>query len=222
MKLIKIAAVLSLITIAAQSHPLPPSKYSVSMELATDRVTIDAISIKTIATTDNKGISRINAVLKKTTQQFIEESKDCSTYGEGNLWGYRVSVAKVLLSKKYLTVVFDKFSVCSGSPNIEKEARVFSAATGEHIPPQALISIAVPTAQLNPHDPISVHLSDDLVNMMIKDSKSALKSYDMRCDNYLHEASYRIWVDDQNLILFPEFLQILSHCQREYLIRLPR
>jgi len=38
---------------------------------------------------------------------------------------YKFAFEKALLSEKYLSIVFTKSTVCAGSPDIEKEARLF-------------------------------------------------------------------------------------------------
>jgi hypothetical protein len=54
---------------------------------------------------------------------------------------------------------------------------------------------------------------------MIDDSKKLIKNYANRCDFYLKNSMHRVWVDGKNLILFPEFIQPESICQKEYLIQ---
>jgi len=62
-------------------------------------------------------------------------------------------------------------------------------------------------------------MDEEMIETMINDSEKILKNYDGECEFYLKNSSYRIWVDGKNLILFPEFAQPQSFCQKEYLIR---
>jgi hypothetical protein len=64
-----------------------------------------------------------------------------------------------------------------------------------------------------------IRLDEEMAETMIDDSKEVLKVYDKRCDFFLKNTSYRIWVDGKNAILFPEFIQPESFCQKEYLIQ---
>jgi len=136
--------------------------------------------------------------------------------------GYNLTFEKALLSEKYLSVVFDKSTVCAGSPDIEKEARVFSLPSGNLVPSKTLLKQVFSAAKLDAGvttDKELINLEGDVVNTMIDESKATLKTYDNRCDFYLKNRSYRIWMDGKNLILFPEFIQYTSFCQKEYVIQ---
>jgi hypothetical protein len=160
--------------------------------------------------------------LAAASSAFGREAKQCGAAAQGHPWGYELTLEKVLLSEKYLSVVFAKSTVCAGSPDIEKEARVFSLPTGNLVPSRTLFKRIFPAAKLVTGVSTNkelIDLDEETVETMIIDSKEMLKNYDKQCDFYLKNSSYRIWMDGKNLILFPEFIQPESICQKEYLIQ---
>lgn len=206
----------------AQSLAATPVNYKVRNSKPMKDVSIQIVSFNAVSGLDQNAIEKVNATLKATSSSFSREAKECSTYAQGHLWGYELSLDKILLSEKYLTVVFAKSTVCAGSPDIEKEARVFSLPTGNLVPAKTLLKKIFPTAK-----PITgastnrelIDLDEEMIENMIDDSKKLLKNYDTQCDHYLRNSSYRIWMDGKNLILFPEFLQSQSICQKEYVMQ---
>jgi len=205
------------------TYATPPVSYEVRDSKATERVSIQTVSVDAVTGMDSKAIKKVNAALKAASAAFARESQQCSGSAQGRLWGYRLAVEKVLLSKNYLSVVFSKSTVCAGSPDIEKEARVFSLSSGDLVPSKALFKRLFPATKLTPsvsNNKELIGLDEKIIETMIQDSKVILKTHDRRCDFYLKNISYRIWVDDQNLILFPEFIQPNSFCQKEYLLRI--
>lgn len=223
MRVILSTAYLAILLLAAPTYATPPVSYKVDDSKATERVSIQTVSVDAVAGMDSKAIKTVNVALKTASAAFERESKQCSASAQGHLWGYRLAVEKVLLSKKYLSVVFSKSTVCAGSPNIEKEARVFLLSTGDLVRSKALFKQLFPAAKLTPsvsNNKELIGLDEDMIETMIDDSKVILKTHDSRCDFYLKNISYHIWVDDQNLILFPEFIQPNSFCQKEYLLRI--
>jgi hypothetical protein len=202
---------------------MPPVSYKIGDSKVTERVSIQRVSVDAVAGMDSKAIKKVNTALTAASAAFERESRQCSASAQGHLWGYRLAVEKVLMSKKYLSVVFSKSTVCAGSPDIEKEARVFSLSSGELVPPKTLFKQLFPAAKLTPSVSTNkelIGLDEKMIETMIEDSKVVLKTHDGRCDFYLKNISYRIWVDDKKLILFPEFVQPDSFCQKEYLIRI--
>ena len=200
-----------------------PVSYKVSDSKAAKGAFVQTISVDAVAGMDRTAIRRVNAVLAAASTAFDKEARKCSASAQGHPWEYKSAVEKVLLAKKYLSVVFSKSTVCAGSPNIEKEARVFSLSSGDLVPSKALFKQLFPAAKLTPSVSTNkelIGLDEKMIENMIEDSKAVLKTHDGRCDFYLKNISYRIWVDDQNLILFPEFIQPDSFCQKEYLLRI--
>jgi hypothetical protein len=185
-------------------------------------VLVQNVSFDAIIGLDNSAVKKINTALIAASSSFDKEAKECSTFAEGHPWGYKLTLEKVLRSEKYLSVVFAKSTVCAGSPDLEKEARVFSIPTGDLVPSRNLFKQLLPNAKLvaskSPNKNL-IRLDEEMAETLINDSKEILRNYDSECEFFLKHASYRIWVDGENMILFPEFIQPQSFCQKEYLIK---
>lgn len=208
--------------LASQSQATAPPNYKVRDSKPVKDASVQIVSFDAIAGTDQSAIKKINTALVAASASFNKEAKKCSTYAEGHPWGYKLTLEKILLSEKYLSVVFAKSTVCAGSPDIEKVARVFSLPTGNLVPSKTLFKRILPAAKLATGvstDKDIIDLDEEMVETMISDSNEVLKNYDAKCERYLKNSSYRIWVDGKNLILFPEFIQPQSSCQKEYLIQ---
>ncbi|WP_322404826.1 hypothetical protein [Massilia luteola] len=207
----------------SQSQAAAAVNYNVRDSKPMKDVSIQIVSFDALAGLDQNAIKKINTTLIAASASFGKEAKKCGAAAQGHPWGYELALEKVLRSEKYLSVVFDKSTVCAGSPDIEKEARVFSLPTGDLVPARNLFKQIFPTTKLiigaSPNKEL-IRLDDEMAETMIDDSKEILKIYDSRCDFFLKNTSYRIWMDGKNLILFPEFIQPESFCQKEYLIQL--
>lgn len=206
----------------AQSQAAVPANYKVHDSKPMKDALVQIVSFDTVAGLDQSAIKKINAALIAASDSFGREAKECSAAAQGHPWGYELTLEKVLLSDKYLSVVFSKSTVCAGSPDIEKEARVFSLPTGNLVPARALFRKIFPTAKLAiglSSNKELIRLEEKMAETMIDDSKEVLKIYDKRCDFFLKNTSYRIWLDGKNVMFFPEFIQPQSFCQKEYLIQ---
>lgn len=217
-----LAACLAMSIWTLQSEAGTQASYKLLESKPKKNASIQIVSFDVIAGLDQSAIKRINAALITASASFGREAMECSTYAGGNPWGYKLTLEKVLVSEKYLSVVFTKSTVCAGSPDLEKEARVFAIPTGELVPARILFKKIFPTAKLvvgmSPNKEL-IRLDEEMAETLIDDSKDALKIYDSQCEFFLKHASYRIWMDGKNLILFPEFIQPASFCQKEYLIQ---
>ncbi|MFS2215047.1 hypothetical protein ACEN9H_03860 [Massilia cellulosiltytica] len=206
----------------SQLQAATPTNYKVRDSKPMKDALIQMVSFDGIVDLDQRTITKINTALIAASASFAKEAKECSAAAQGHPWGYELTLEKVLLSKKYLSVVFAKSTVCAGSPDIEKEARVFSLPNGNLVSARALFKQIFPAAKLvigvSPNKEL-IRLDDEMAETMIDDSKEVLKVYDKRCDFFLKNTSYRIWMDGKNVILFPEFIQPESFCQKEYLIQ---
>lgn len=224
MKKLLILTLLSALFLSAESISASPLTFK-SIEIkVTKNISIQTALVAKIAEADPKAINKVNAALKTMSTEFEREAKRCSTSAEGHPWGYELGVEKVIRSQKYLSVVFSKFTVCAGSPSIAKEALVFSLSNVNLIQPKTLFKILFPKAKLANGTLTNnnlIQLNEEMAETLIKDSKAILNIYDPKCEFYLKTTSYRIWVEDRNVIFFPEFLQPISSCQKEYLIRMP-
>jgi hypothetical protein len=207
---------------ASQAQAIASISYKVGDSKPIKNASIQIVSIEAVAGLSQSALKKVNAALIAASASFSKEAKDCSAAAHGHPWGYELAFEKALLSEKYLSVVFTKSTVCAGSPDMEKEARVFSLPTGNLVPARTLFKQIFPTAKLVAGASTNkelINLDEEMAETMISDSKELLKNYDKRCEFYLKNSSYRIWVDGKNLILFPEFIQPESICQKEYLIQ---
>jgi hypothetical protein len=222
MRTLVLAACIALLLWASQSQAAPKTSYKVRDSKPMKDVSIQIVSFDTVGGLDQGAVKKINTALAAASASFGKEAKECGSYAEGHPWGYELTLKKVLLSKNYISVVFAKSTVCAGSPDIEKEARVFSFPTGELVPARTLFKQIFPKAKLvigSSANKELIGLDEEMAETMIDDSKEVLKIYDKQCEFFLKNTSYRIWMDGKNMILFPEFIQPESTCQEEYLIR---
>lgn len=222
MRVLVSAACLAMLLWASESQATAPASYRIRDSKPMKDALVQIVSFDAVAGLDQSGVRRINTALIAASASFRREAKECSAAAQGHPWAYELTFEKVLLSKKYLSVVFTKSTVCAGSPDIEKEARVFSLPTGNLLPARALFKQIFPKAKLvigvSPNREL-IELDEEMVETVIGDSKEVLKVYDKRCDFSLENTSYRIWMDGKNVTLFPEFIQPKSFCQKEYLIQ---
>jgi hypothetical protein len=212
---------------ACATPEILPVKYKVSaLEYSGEKkiaknISIQKVEFESVAGMDQKFVKAINFGLNQTFKNFENEAKKCGGMAQGHPWNYESKFEKVLLSRRYMSVVFSKSTVCAGSPDIEKESRVFSVKNGSLIPAIALAKEVLPSAKISQGVTANkdlVRLDEETAEAMIDDSKTALKNYDEKCEFFLKNTSYRIWVDGKNLVLFPEFVQPNSFCQKEYII----
>ncbi|MFS2023692.1 hypothetical protein [Massilia sp. CT11-137] len=216
-----IATDLALSIAVSQEQATIPFQYKVSNKRPIHNTSIQKISFNQINGMNKDGVRKVNAALMTTSAAFSSEAKQCGSAAQGRPWGYELTLEKVLLSRKYLSVVFAKSTVCAGSPDIEKEARVFSLPTGNLIPARSLLTQAYSKAKLVTSTSTNkdlIDLDEEMAETMLEHSKEILKNDDKRCDFYLKNSSYRLWTDGKNLILFPEYIQAQSFCQKEYVI----
>ncbi|MEO6922060.1 MAG: hypothetical protein ABI171_23940 [Collimonas sp.] len=68
-----------------------------------------------------------------------------------------------------------------------------------------------------------IKLNDEASDRLIVDSQDMMKdNFEKSCSFFLKTTSYRLWVDKERLIFFPEFIQPNSYCQKEYSIAIDR
>jgi hypothetical protein len=222
MRVLVSAACLAMSLWTSASQAATPASYKVHDSKPMKDALVQIVSFDAVVGLEQSAIKKINTALVAASASFGREAKECSAAAQGHPWGYELTLEKILLSKRYISVVFAKSTVCAGSPDIEKEPRVFSLPTGSLVPARALFKRMFPTAKLVTSVSSNkelIRFDEEMAETMIDDSKVVLKTYDKRCDFFLKNTSYRIWVDGKNVILFPEFIQPESFCQKEYLIQ---
>lgn len=199
-----------------------PLIYKITDLKSTDNVLIQTVTFKLSTPADSSVSNKINSKLKLDSNDFGRKARECRLSADNQPWEYRINVDKILQSEKYISVVFSKFAVCAGSPDIEKEARVFSRMTGDFIPSKKLLKDIFPTIKVATGDTDRKELlrfEEKTIKTMIKNKGTTLTKYNSDCDSYLKNAYYHVWIDGITIVLFPEFFQQQSYCQGEYLIQ---
>ena len=223
------AAWLALTLWATQAQALSPAhapvRYKVVDGKPSANVSIQTVTLKAVSGMNPQAVGKANAVLTAAAASFAREARQCGAAAvRGRPWGFTLAFDKAVLSDDYLSVVFAKSTVCAGSPDEEKEARVFALKTGALVASPDLFKQLLPGAKtLNAMrtNKELIRLGEETAATLIDDSKAILKIDDERCDFYLKTTSYRIWADGKHLIFYPEFSQPYSFCQTEYLIKRP-
>lgn len=226
MRVFVTAAWLALSLPALQAQAMSPAPAPVSYKVADSKpsanVSIQGVTVDAAASMDRKAIAKVNAALAAAAAGFASEAKQCGGAAvPGRPWGYTLSFDKAVLSDDYLSVVFAKSTVCAGSPDEAKEARVFALKSGALVPSRTLFRHMLPAAKtvtgMSKNKEL-IRIDEATAKTLIDDSQVILKIDDRRCDFYLKNTSYRIWADGKHLIFYPEFNQPYSFCQKEYLI----
>ena len=203
------------------AHAAPGVEYRIGKGVHTGDIAIQAASIVGAAGMRPHALRRVNAALRAMPAALAAEARACGAAAQGHPWGYTATFEKAVLSGAYLSVVFAKSTVCAGSPDFEKEVRVFSVADGKLVRPAVLVKTLSPASVLRPRRwrRELVSLEDATVEGMLDDTRAASGVHDDRCDFFLKNTVYRVWAEGLYLVLYPEFQQALSTCQREYVIR---
>ncbi|HEX8615137.1 MAG TPA: hypothetical protein VF800_27970 [Telluria sp.] len=213
---------LSALPAQALSPAGPPVSYKVGDSKPSASVSIQTVTLDAVAGMNPKAVASVNAALKAAAAGFAGEAKQCGAAAvKGRPWEFKLTFDKAVLSDNYLSMVFAKSTVCAGSPDEAKEARVFALKTGALVPSRALFKHMLPAAKIASSVAKNrelIRLDQESAATLIDDSKVLLKIDDKRCDFYLKNTSYRIWADGRNLVFFPEFNQPYSFCQKEYAI----
>lgn len=217
-----------LLTTQAQANSAT-IKYSVTtvkkigqVRLSKD-VTIQQVKLESAEELNKKTIERINLQLAGALKEFANNSEECRVGAQGHPWEFRSKIEKVLRSTKYISFVFSRSTVCGGSPDFERDPIVFSSKTGDRIFATNLFKEVFPEKELKkrifPSNNL-IKLNADMIEALIKDTKTEISDYNEECDYYLKNTSYRIWVENGKMVFFPEFTQSESDCQKEYFIKI--
>ncbi|GGY68620.1 hypothetical protein [Pseudoduganella albidiflava] len=185
----------------------------------TSSVSVETLKIITIEGLQPKIIDRINAHLLEKEKNMPREVKLCGSYAEGHPWGFHLKFKRILVSEDYISIVFERSTVCAGSPDIEKVPMVFSRLNGALIPAESLIKRFVSAAVTKASYEGKVELDEESIEQMIADSEAEGISSNEDCEFYLKNTPYSVWVDGKRLVLSPEFTQTNSNCMKEYIIK---
>ncbi len=213
----------------AQGLSISPSvKYKVTAVTELGKKPVKSFSFQKIKLISGEGLSKIaissiNFELEKSKDMHRMLANQCREFSQGDPWQYESKIAKIMLTKNYLSIVFSRQTVCGGSPEFERDPLVFSTKDGKFIPTEELMSEAFPGHKIPENiqsDKQLTPLDQELTETLIEDSKKSQNNFDETCNLYLRESTYRIWMEDKKMVLFPEFMRPESRCQREYFINL--
>jgi len=164
-------------------------------------------------------VKNINSALRVFLDEFKVDANRCAKVMHTGPWGYYVKFEKVIYSREYLSFVFEKQAVCANSPIDDKESLVVSRESGFAVPKDKMFMTELPhliKPQLTTKG--RLRLADSALDKMLKDSTKNLGGVREGCDLFLRGTSYSAWVDWGTIILYPEFIQSNSYCQKEYTI----
>jgi hypothetical protein len=221
------AAWMTLALTALPAQALAPAAAPVSYKIADSKpsasVSIQAVTLDAVAGMNPQALGKVNAALKAAAAGFASEAKQCgAAAAQGRPWSYTLTFDKTVLSDTYLSVVFARSTVCAGSPDEDKQARVFALKSGELVPARSLFKQMLPAAKIVSglaKNKELIRIDEETADTLIDDSKVVLNIDDQRCAFYLKNTAYRIWADAKYLVFYPEFNQPYSFCQKEYLIQ---
>jgi hypothetical protein len=186
-------------------------------------VSIQKVQLDAAAGVSNQAIRAINLELANVVQEFRRSADECHIGAQGHPWGYTSKIENIVLTKKYISFVFARETVCGGNPDFEKDPIVFSTKDGNVISVAALFESTFPgrtMPKVRHHDRRLIKLNAELTAALLHDSRSVINDYEKECEHYLKTISYRAWIESKRMVLVPEFNQVESICQKEYMINL--
>lgn len=186
-------------------------------------VSIESVTLHSGPGLSNSSIKAINAKLGNAVAAFHTRAAECRKFSfHGQPWGYESKLGKVVVSGRYVSVVFDRATACGGTPDFERDAFVFARTTGKLVPASQLLDQVFPQEEgpekRSPY-PDLVSLNDNRAEALMRDNAEILGDCDERCEYDVRNKSYRIWMEDGQMVFVPEFSQTMSIQQQEYVIK---
>jgi hypothetical protein len=185
-----------------------------------NRVSIQKIQLRSAPGMDKLSIRNVNSGLAKMISKYGTFAYRCGSVAQGHPWEYKAKLEKIVLSEQYISFVFARETVCAGTPGFERDPIVFHRSNGEFISSAKLLSKVFPKESFPKSlqsDRQLVRLNEEIAERII-DHETEQGAHDQRCEHYIKNSSYRIWMDSGKLALYPEFSQPNSRCQKEYII----
>ncbi|GEM_PF-2955496 len=187
-----------------------------------EHVSIQELHILSIESLNEVEVKDINTHLRALTSRFAKRAKICLDSEPGDMWDYKIEFEKIVQSKNYLTTIFKEQVVCNGKPSQSKQAMTFAIKGGHVITTRLLFNKIFPS-EINLYSVATddlVRLDHGMFDKLITDSKTVLHNYDDKCESYLRTSAYQVWMSgDELLFFYPEYEQVYSGCQKEYVIR---
>jgi len=213
----------SVTTSPSVKYKVFPVKHLNGRKISKD-ILIQKVQLEAAAGLSAASIRAINQELAQAVNEFKSDADEChSSANPRHPWGYESKIEKIVLTKKYISFVFARFTVCAGSPDFEKDPLVFSTKDGRVVSVTDLFESTFPgrtMPEISEYNKRRVMLTAEMVAALLHDSRIALKDFDKECEFYLKRSPYMAWIEDKRMILVPEFLQAESSCQKEYVIDL--
>lgn len=218
------------VTIITEPSYAAPSAFEYDIKTLTQFKTSSMnghVKIQTVEVTSARRLNRnavvaINKHLARSATHFAENAKDCLSANPGDMWHYDLKLDRIVDTTGYVSFLFHKDRICAGTPDFDKEVRTYIKKNGEFISSNQLFKRIFPESRdLNVgYSTELVALDEQMSQRLIEDSSTKLKNFDHSCERYLETTSYRMWLDNDKAVFYPEFRQIHSECQREYMIDL--
>lgn len=164
-------------------------------------------------------IKSINNELNKATKEFAKSARECHAAAQRRPWSYHSKLEKVTLSESYIGVVFARDTLCAGTPDFARDPIVFSRKDGKVIPAPELFSKTFPDVALGKSiasDKRLIRIKPDTVEGLLEAEDP---DFSEKCEHFLTNTSYKIWMEGTRMIFFPEFSQTNSPCQKEYALK---
>jgi len=90
-----------------------PVSYKVADSSPMKNASVQTVSFDAVDGLDRSAVKKMNTAMAAASASFGQEAKRCGAAAQGHPWGYELTLEKVLLSEKYLSVVFTKSTVCA-------------------------------------------------------------------------------------------------------------
>lgn len=186
-------------------------------------LSVQVVELKAVPGANEAQVRRMNSALEAGAKRLGRYGVACGNQINTGLWGFEAKLTNVILTPKYLSVVYGIWSACGNSPDLWKTAIVLSRRTGAPLSPVALFK-AEAGGEFVPETASRsrLRLPAPVIEMLLEDSAKQGIDYPESCTPYLTSAGFNIWPEKDKLVFHPEFSQPNSHCQQEYWLRYQR
>lgn len=186
-------------------------------------LSVQVVKLTAVPGANDAQVRRMNAALQAGAKRLVRYGVECGKQTHTGLWRFEARLADVILTPKYLSVVYGIWSACGNSPDLWKTAIVLSLRNGSPLAPSELLKAEVGGG----YDPEAASRSRLLLpapvsEMLFEDSAKQGIEYPENCTIYLTSVGYNVWPDKDKLVFYPAFSQPNSHCQQEYWLRYNR
>ncbi|UIN22934.1 hypothetical protein [Herbaspirillum frisingense] len=188
-------------------------------------IEIDKVLIKSSEKLGNAQIKRINSELQRLNISFHKSARACYDPQWPGPWGHVLKYEKANFGKNTLSILFDVAEGCSGQPHFNTFAANFSIQTGKRISTKELLERYAPSllkagAEVS-HD--FLILGDDAFSILMEQNEGTFTpDLQESCDFFLRRTGFRVWVEENRLVLLPPFQVQNSICHKRYYLQVER